>query len=238
MTKKTTIHITVISFIIGFMLAVQYNTVQSPEKVESTDIWEIRQNLSDEKTRHSELLTQIRQAQETVRQYEDEELDNPEAILVQTVDQLKAAAGLQEVSGPGLVLNIDPSEELIEFGYTVEEISPQLLIRLVNEIYRYKGHYVEIGGQRLVHSSAIRDINGKTTVNGIPIGKANVEIKVLTETEEEAAKLYNYLLASSFMDEFFIDNMLLTVEEPQSSITVDATDMEIRSTYLTEYKGD
>ncbi|WP_413365347.1 DUF881 domain-containing protein [Lysinibacillus sp. 3P01SB] len=238
MTKKTTIHITVISFIIGFMLAVQYNTVQSPKKVETTDIWEIRQDLSDEKIRHSELLTQIRQAQETIRQYEDEELDNPEAILARTVDQLQASAGIKEISGPGLVMNIAPSQELMEFGYQVEEISPQLLIRLVNEIYRYKGHYLEIGGQRLVHSSAIRDINGKTTVNGTPIGKVDVEIKVVTDTEEEASKLYNYLLASSFMDEFFIDNMLLTVEAPQPSITVDATDLEIRSTYLTEYKGD
>ncbi len=238
MKKKTTIHITVISFIIGFMLAVQYNTVQSPEKVQTTDIWEVRQELSDEKLRHSELLTQIRQGQETVRQYEDEELDNPEAILTQTVDQLQAAAGIKEASGPGLIMNIGPSEELIEYGYTVEEISPQLLIRLVNEIYRYKGHYVGIAGQRLVHSSAIRDINGKTTVNGVPIGKVDVEIKVVTETGEEASKLYNYLLASSFMDEFFIDNMLLTVEEPQPSITVDAADVEIRSTYLTEYKGD
>lgn len=238
MTKKTTIHITVISFIIGFMLAVQYNTVQSPKKVETTDIWEIRQDLSDEKIRHSELLTQIRQAQETIRQYEDEELDNPEAILARTVDQLQASAGIKEISGPGLVMNIAPSQELMEFGYQVEEISPQLLIRLVNEIYRYKGHYLEIGGQRLVHSSAIRDINGKTTVNGTPIGKVDVEIKVVTDTEEEASKLYNYLLASSFMDEFFIDNMLLTVEAPQPSITVDATDLQIRSTYLTEYKGD
>lgn len=238
MKKKTILHITVISFIIGFMLAVQYNTVQSPKKVETTDIWEIRQELSDEKLRHSQLLTQIRQAQETIRQYEDEELDNPEAILTRTVDQLQAAAGIKEVSGPGLIMNIGPSEELIDYGYTVEEISPQLLIRLVNEIYRYKGHYVEIAGQRLVHSSAIRDINGKTTVNGVPIGKVDIEIKVVTETEEEASKLYNYLLASSFMDEFFIDNMLLTVEEPQPSITVDAADMEIRSTYLTEYKGD
>lgn len=238
MTKKTTIHITMISVIIGFMLAVQYNTVQSPEKRETTDIWEIRQNLSDEKLRHSELLTEISEAKEIVQQYEDVELDNPEAILAQTVKQLKASAGLNEVTGPGIVMNIGPSEELKEFGYTIEEISPQLLIRLVNEIYRYKGQYIEIGGQRLVHSSAIRDINGRTTINGVPIGKVDVEMKVVTETEEEASKLYNYLLASSFMDEFFIDNMLLTVEEPQSSITVDATDLEIRSTYLKEYKGD
>ena len=72
MTQKMYIHITIISFIIGFMLAVQYNTVQNPEKQETIDVWEIRQDLSDEQKRHSQLLTEIRQAQDTVSKYEVE----------------------------------------------------------------------------------------------------------------------------------------------------------------------
>ena len=184
MTKKMYIHITIISFIIGFMLAVQYNTVQNPEKQETVDVWEIRQDLSDEQKRHSQLLTEIRQAKDTVRKYEDEELDNPEAILAQTVSQLKEVAGVKRVTGPGIVLTISPSLEAMEFGYEINEIPPSLLIRLVNDIYRYKGHYVEIGGQRLIHSSAIRDINGKTTVGSVPLGKTAIEIKVITATEE------------------------------------------------------
>ena len=232
------IHITVISFIIGFMLAVQYSTVQNPQKQETIDIWEIRQDLSDEQKLHSQLLTEIRQAQDTVRKYEDEELDNPEAILVQTVNQLKESAGLKSVTGPGIVLNISPSLEAMEYGYEINEIPPSLLIRLVNAIYRYKGQYVEIGGQRLIYSSAIRDINGKTTVDSVPLGKTAIEIKVITATEEEASKLYNHLMASTFMDEFFIDNMMLQVGQPQATITIKPTDVQIRHSYLTEYKGD
>ena len=232
------IHITIISFIIGLMLAVQYNTVQNPKKQETIDVWEIRQDLSDEQKRHSQLLTEIRQAQDTIRKYEDEELDNPEAILTQTVDQLKEIAGVKAVTGTGLVLTISPSLEAVEYGYEIKEISPSLLIRLVNDIYRYKGQYVEIGGQRLIYSSAIRDINGKTTVGSVPLGKTEIEIKVITATEEEASKLYNHLLASTFMDEFFIDNMMLQVGQPQEAITIKATDVEINQSYLTEYKGD
>ena len=232
------IHITIISFIIGLMLAVQYNTVQNPKKQETIDVWEIRQDLSDEQKRHSQLLTEIRQAQDTIRKYEDEELDNPEAILTQTVDQLKEIAGVKAVTGTGLVLTISPSLEAVEYGYEIKEISPSLLIRLVNDIYRYKGQYVEIGGQRLIYSSAIRDINGKTTVGSVPLGKTAIEIKVITATEEEAGKLYNHLMASTFMDEFFIDNMMLQVGQPQEAITIKATDVEINQSYLTEYKGD
>jgi len=238
MTKKMYIHITIISFIIGIMLAVQYNTVQNPEKQETVDVWEIRQDLSDEQKRHSQLLDEIRQAQDTVRKYEDEELDNPEAILAQTVNQLKEVVGLKEVTGPGIVLTISPSLEAMEFGYEINEIPPSLLIRLVNDIYRYKGYYVEIGGQRLIHSSSIRDINGKTTVDSVPLGKTAIEIKVITGTEEEAGKLYNHLMASTFIDEFFIDNMMLQVGQPQDAITIKATDVKISNRYLTEYKGD
>ena len=232
------IHITIISFIIGIMLAVQYNTVQNPEKQETVDVWKIRQDLLDEQKRHSQLLDEIRQAQDTVRKYEDEELDNPEAILAQTVNQLKEVVGLKEVTGPGIVLTISPSLEAMEFGYEINEIPPSLLIRLVNDIYRYKGYYVEIGGQRLIHSSSIRDINGKTTVDSVPLGKTAIEIKVITGTEEEAGKLYNHLMASTFIDEFFIDNMMLQVGQPQDAITIKATDVKISNRYLTEYKGD
>lgn len=49
MEKKVVIRITIISFIVGLMIAVQYNTIQKPESRDTRDIWEIRQELSEEK---------------------------------------------------------------------------------------------------------------------------------------------------------------------------------------------
>lgn len=238
MNKKTTLHITIISMIIGFMLAVQYNTVQNPEKIESTDVWEIRQRVADEMKLHSEILAEIRSAQEVVRQYEEDASTNAEAILTETVGQLKQSVGLHGVTGPGVVLHIEPAEELLEFGYELKEIPPSLLIRLVNDIYRYNGKYIEIADQRLTPFSAIRDINGQTTVNSVPINRVYIDIRIVTETEEHATKLYNHLLASSFMDEFYIDNMNLTVELPTSPVTIAGVDHLIDSEHLTEGKGD
>ncbi len=221
------------------MLAVQYNSVQSPTEQNNLDVWEIRQDLSDEKKRHSELLEEIQKTNEIVRQYEDEKFNNPEALLGQTLEQLKMQAGLKEVTGPGIVLTLKPSFDSVLYGYEINEIPPSLLIRLVNDIYRFNGQYIEIDGQRLIHTTAIRDINGKTTVNSVPIGKSNVEIKVITNAQDEAEKLYNHLLASSFMDEFFIDNIELTIGEPQSDLEIAATDKKLMNTYLNENnKGD
>lgn len=223
LTRKMYIHITIVSFIIGLMLAIQYNTVQSPEQRETRDVWEIRQLLSEEKDRYSQLMHAIRESSEIVSQYEDAELTDPELILAQTVSDLKKQAGMQAVEGPGLVLSIEPAEELIQFGYEIEKISPDLLTRLVNDLYRFNAEHIEVDGQRISFHTAIRDLNGNTSINGIPILNTSIDIYVITKTDEQAQKLYNHLLASSFRDEFYIDNLQLTIGEVEPSLRIEAT---------------
>lgn len=234
MTKKMYRNITIISFIIGFMLAVQYNTVQNPTERNTVDIWEIRQQLSAEQERQSELLTAISSLSETVNKYEDAEFDNPEMLLQETIDSLKASAGILPTSGPGVTLTIEPSQELMSFGYEIKPISPELLIRLINDLYRYNAQAIEIDNKRISFNTAIRDINGKTMINSEPIEQTNIEINVITATNEQAEKLKNHLLASSFPDEFYIDNLELTIHEAEQNIRINSTATIERSKYLTE----
>lgn len=216
------------------MLAVQYNTVQNPTERDTRDIWEIRQELADEKKRHSELLTTIRSLTEVVNKYEDAEFDNPELLLEQTVEELRIQAGVVPVNGPGLTLTVSPSYELVQFGYDIESLSPILLIRLINDLYRYNAETIEIDGQRLTHTSAIRDINGQTSINSVPINNTDIEIKVMTQTFEQAQKMYNHLLASSFRDEFFIDNLNLAIHEAQRTLNIQSIEEVDLNEYLTE----
>ncbi|MEC1179443.1 DUF881 domain-containing protein [Metasolibacillus meyeri] len=239
MKNNKNLHITLISFIIGFMLAVQYNTMQNPKERDTRDIWEIRQALSEEKKRHSELLTNIQGMNEVIRKYEDVNSSDPELVLRETVLDLHRQIGLSPVTGPGLTLTIKPAKELIEYGYDIDAISPELLFRLVNDIYRNGGQYVEIDGQRLLHTSAIRDINGATTINSVPISKVDVEVKIIMPSEELAQKLYNYLLSSSLMDEFYIDNLELVVGDVKSFIQIKNIATQITKSHLSEAKkGD
>lgn len=234
MTKKMYRNITIISFIIGFMLAVQYNTVQNPTERNTVDIWEIRQQLSAEQERQSELLTAISSLSETVNKYEDAGFDKPEILLQQTVDSLKERAGILPTAGPGVTLTIEPSQELMSFGYEIKPISPELLIRLINDLYRYNAQAIEIDDKRISFISSIRDINGKTTINSEPIEQTNIEINVVTPTYEQAEKLKNHLLASTFPDEFYIDNLEFTIHEAEQNIRINSTATIERSSYLTE----
>lgn len=234
MKKKIVTRITIISFIAGLMIAVQYNTVQNPTARDTRDIWEIRQELSQEKELHSELLSQIARMNHYIGQYENDNENRQAVLLKNTVEELKQKAGLLPVSGPGLILNIEPAMELVQFGYEIEPISPDLLIRLVNEIYHYNGLYIEIAGQRLTHTSAIRFINGNTTVNGVPIDNAKIEIKIIADTFEEAEKLYGYLYASPFRDDFYLDNLNLIINQPQQHIAIAEFDGHLLNDYLAE----
>ncbi|QCR31712.1 DUF881 domain-containing protein [Lysinibacillus sp. SGAir0095] len=234
MTNKIVTRITVVSFIVGVMIAVQYNTVQNPTTRDTRDIWAIRQELSEEKENHSQLLKEIASYNEFIKQYEDDDAESQAVLLNNTVDDLKRQIGLLSVSGPGLVLEITPATELIQFGYEIEPISADLLIRLVNEIYRYDGLYIEIDGQRLTHTSAIRDINGVTNVNSVPIDETNIDIKIITETFEKAEKLYGYLFASPFRDDFYLDNLNLNINEAQENITISEFDGQLSTDFLVE----
>lgn len=234
MNKKIVTRITIVSFIVGLMIAVQYNTVQNPTTRDTRDIWAIRQELSEEKKRHSELLSEIGTYNDLIKEYENNEKEQQANLLENTVEELNEQVGLTSVTGPGVILKISPALELINSGYSVENISPDLLIRLVNEIYHYNGLYVEIDGQRLTHTSAIRDINGETTVNSVPIRNTNVEIKVITDSYEKAEKLYGYLFASTFKDDFYLDNLNLSISKAQSEITISPYDGKLPNQYLVE----
>lgn len=230
--KKKYVNITIVSFIIGFMLFVQYNTVQNPTERDTKDIWEIRNELSEEQKRHSTLLSSINELNEKIKQYEDGSNQDAEQILQQTITELQQQSGILPVTGPGFTIDIKPSVDVIQFGYEVEAIPPMLLTRLINELNRNGANHIEIGNERLTFWTAIRDINGNTTVNGRSLRKSNTEIRIVTDSYEDAKKLYNYILSSSLMDEFFIDNLVLEISEVETDLTIASTVPVVDRMYL------
>ena len=239
MKQGVYVRFTIILLIVGFMVAVQYNTVKKPESRDTRDMWEIRQELSLEKELHSEMLTQIREVNKTITKYENLQSESPAKALNETLESLREEAGLTEVTGPGLELTIKPSLEGIALGQEVTSISPDLLVQLLNEINRFNGHDVSIDGKRIIHSSPIRDINGQTTVNSLIVRTPPFKVRIGNETIEDAEKLYNHLQSSMIADDFFIDNLTLTIGEPQDKIGIPAFDQSIKNKYLKNTsKGD
>ncbi|MBA2878783.1 uncharacterized protein YlxW (UPF0749 family) [Anoxybacillus kamchatkensis] len=225
MTRKTIWHFTFVSLIIGFMLAVQFQTSQEPDVRDTRDIWEIRRDLQKEQELHKQLLNEIRKYEETLEKYEQQRSENKGAILRQTVEELKKEAGLTEVVGEGVVLYIEQMYDESYVGPVSDTISADLLRRLINELNMYGAEHISIADQRLVNTTVIRDINGVTKVDSYPLRSFPIEIKVITP---DAEKMYNRLKASTIADDFALENLLLTVSEPQQRVVISPYDGTVR----------
>lgn len=236
MKKIISFRFSLILFIIGLMTAIQYNTLNEPNSRDTRDVWEVRQELSREKQLHSELLSEIGLLSETLSKYEDAADQSPEQALVETVEDLRKAAGLTETAGPGIEVSIEPSPEAVALGQNIEGIAPDLLIRFVNEINRFNGLYVSIDGNRIVNTTAIRDINGRTTVNTVPIQTPPFKIKIIANSMEDTETLYNHLLSSPLRDDFYIDDLIVEVAEPSAELAIEAYDKDIDYNLLEEAK--
>ncbi|PKR86972.1 DUF881 domain-containing protein [Heyndrickxia camelliae] len=228
MNHKVKISFTVITIIIGFMLAIQFQTIKTPKNRDTRDIWELRDALIKEQKLHSTLLNEIRSNEEKLEKYQTKIKDSKETALKETLQELKTEAGETEVTGPGVVISIVPVTEAELMGEKVSTVSPDLLKKLMNELNMYGAKDISVNSERIINTTVIRDINGVTKVNGHSLNRFPVELKLITQDYHSAEKLYNQMQFSSTIDEFFVDNLKVSLSKPKKVIHVPAYENSIK----------
>jgi uncharacterized protein YlxW (UPF0749 family) len=220
--KKNMIFI-LISAVVCFMIAIQFQTVKRPIERDTRDIWQLREALLKEKEIQSNLLSEIRSNEEKLSAYESQRKQSKEQALRDTLQELKVEAGMSEVTGAGITIKIEPILEEIQLGEPITKVvSPELLKRLLNELNMYEAKYVSIDGQRIINTTVIRDINNETKIDGHALTSLPIEVKVVVDNSVVAEKLYNRMKVSNSIEEFFIDNLRLAISEPNPEITIPA----------------
>lgn len=227
MNRKAKRNFTLITIAIGFLIAVQFQTIQQPVVRDNRDIWALKQETLAQMQLQSSLIDQIQAQEKTIFQYEDEKASTAERALKETVNVLEAEAGMTEIEAPGLIIELQPVAESLMMGASPAILTPDLLKRLINQLYQFQAKYISINDERLVATSVIRDINGKTTVNSKPVPNLPVTVKVAVEKWEDAEKLYNKMQGSVLLEEFFISNIRLTVKDPERTLIIPAYEDEI-----------
>jgi uncharacterized protein YlxW (UPF0749 family) len=234
---KINISFTLIAAVVGFMIAVQFQTVKKPEVRDTRDVWQLREALLKEKELQSNLLSEIRSNEEKLSAYESKRKQSKEQTLRDTLKELKTEAGLTELTVPGITLQIEPVMEDVQLGSPIEQtVSPELLKRLLNELNMYEAKYVAIDGQRIINTTVIRDINRETKIDGYTIRSLPIEVKVGVDTMNTAEKLSNRMKVSKARDEFFTESLRLSVSAPSQNITVPAYDNPIRIRHMEPIK--
>ncbi|MDR9795475.1 DUF881 domain-containing protein [Aeribacillus pallidus] len=223
----------IITTIFGFMLGVQYRSIEEPDERDTRDMWELREDLKREQKLQVELLEEIRKYDQMQREMEKNE--SPEKALKDTLEELKAKAGLTEVKGEGVVLTVEPLFDSNLLGKPIQPISPELLKRLINEVNSYEAKEISINGYRVVNTTVIRDINGITKIDGNSLNTYPIEIKILSN---DAEKLYSKINGSALKDDFAIDNLKLTVSAPQKQLIIPPYEKSIRIQNMAPLKDE
>ncbi|HWO95078.1 MAG TPA: DUF881 domain-containing protein [Bacillus sp. (in: firmicutes)] len=225
MTSKKKFQFTFITIVIGFMIAVMFQTTKQPVVRDTRDMWQLREDLKREQELQAAILKEIRTYEDQLRNYEVEQNNSKKAALQQTLTKLQKEAGLTEITGPGIVLTVEPLFDESLIGQEVKSVSPELLKRLINELNSYEAENVAVADQRIIATSVIRDINGRTKVNDYWLTQLPFKIKVIAK---DAEKLYNRMQVSNAPDEFAVENLKLTISQPLSEVTVPAYNDAIR----------
>lgn len=214
-----------LTMIFGLMLGIQFQTIKEPVERDTRDMWQLREDLKKEQQLQAELLNEIRKYDEIIESYKKQENSNPETALKETLAVLKEEVGLTEISGEGITITIDRlfSEELL--GVEIQNISPELLKRLINELNSYGAKEISIEGRRVINSTVIRDINGQTKMDNFSLNSFPIKINVISDNVE---KLYNRMNASNTDEDFAIDNLKLTISDPIEQLTIPPYEDPIR----------
>ncbi len=230
--KRNKIAFTLIAVIIGFMVAIQYKTIKEPsiKQVRDTrDSYELRSGILKEQKVQTELVQEISNLEEKLAQYDTTRSQSKEQILSETLEELKSEAGMTEVSGKGIILTIKPIEENILLGENIPNASPELLKRLLNELYLYDAKEISINGQRIITTSVIRDINGQTKIDGKSVSRGSIEVRVLAK---DAKKLKERIQVSPTIDNFYVDNYEVTISNPLDKVTLPSYQNSLNIQYM------
>jgi uncharacterized protein YlxW (UPF0749 family) len=225
-----------IAVLVGFMLAIQFQTTNEPIVRDTRDAWELREAIRKELEIQAELIKEIRKYDQTITKYESERQQSKELALKETLQELREEAGLTDVSGEGIIITIKDIFEEPMLGQAPARVSSELLRRLINELNINGADEMSIHGQRIINTTPIREVNGFTTINNLRLPRAPIEVKVISN---DAEKLYNRMIVSeSIAFEFEIERLKLDISPPINYIHIPAYDETIRIKYMEPVKNE
>ncbi|WAA13678.1 DUF881 domain-containing protein [Fervidibacillus halotolerans] len=239
MKQKNKISFFFVTLLLGLMLAIQYQSTNENENLDTKDMWELRERYIEAKDYEAKLIQEIRTIDEKIAEYKKVVEHSKGTVLKQTLEELQTEAGLTELSGPGIIITIQPETSFFPIdsaptGY----VSPDLIRKLINELNMYGAKAISVANQRIINTTSIRDVQGETKIDGFPLRTFPIEIKVIAEDEKTANKLYNGVQISTIPDDFFIDNLSVSISEVKKSITIPAYNHSIKVDVMETVKDE
>lgn len=232
-TSRIPFTITIISVIIGFMLAIQFNTFNKSAQGESKDISQLRQDLQKVMEQHQRILTDISKYDQLLHEYENpSNQENSLDLMKEELERIKVFGGLTPMEGKGILITIDelihPDDELA----SLSRIFDDDLRYVINELFGAGAMAIAINNNRMTPQTSIRDVGEEIQVN-TRVVRLPFEIKVIGDPEvlESALKL------KGFEEYFKVFNKRISMKK-EDSIKVPAYDGKRLMQYMKPLKKD
>jgi uncharacterized protein YlxW (UPF0749 family) len=170
--SKGEVAVVVVCAVVGFLLAIQLKSVKLNSAVDTTNVsrLETLQNLYNELMDKNEgLEQQLSQAQQELAAYREQAATGDEAgeAMKTEIEHLQIAAGMTDVSGPGVTVIMQDSSQTNVTGDEADYlIHDNDIMSVINELRSAGAEAISLNGERIVATSEIRCTGAVVTVNG------------------------------------------------------------------------
>ena len=174
--------ITALCAILGMLIGVQYNTVQS----------QAASAAGTDNVRLTELSAELRKEREEKEALEKQLDKQAELLALESLqkenEKLRAFAGLSEQTGAGIVVTMDDSDKDMGGDKNAYLVHAEDILKVVNELFVAGTEAVSVNEQRIVAQSGITCAGSVITVNGVRVA-APFEIKAIGDASVLQAAL-------------------------------------------------
>jgi len=214
--KKKSIYfsMTLISFVLGLMIAFQFRANGYIEQGTTTErVQELSLELSSLEKENQKLDVEIYDLERKLEQAKEGQLQAQSALLDE-LEKARMGAGLVAATGTGVevVLN-NPASEFGENNVSI--IRDEDLLRIVNELRGAGAEAISINGNRLISTSEIRQAGNFIDIN---LNRTQTPFNILAIGNPE--KLKSSLEISGGLVDYFKNLGILINIQTQRKITV------------------
>ena len=170
--SKGEVAVVVVCAVVGFLVAIQLKSVKLNTAVDDTSAsrLETLQSLYNEALDKNEgLEQQLAQAQQELAAYREQAAAGDETgeALKTEIEHLQVAAGMTDVTGPGVTVVMEDSSQTNVTGDEADYlIHDSDIMSVINELRSAGAEAISLNGERIMATSEIRCTGAVVTVNG------------------------------------------------------------------------
>ena len=176
----------VMCILLSYGISVQIKTTNNIGTTRGTSAIEneLRDKVLKEKEKFDNLFELVEKTEKELEKQRNGATKNNEELkqLENTITQGNKVLGLSEVTGSGIIVTLNDSQEILPSNYLGDPndllVHDVDIIRVVNELKNAGAEAISVNGQRIVTTSSIECVGSVIKINGTKVG-APFEIKAI-----------------------------------------------------------